>query len=96
MVAAAKLLHKQERLSYREIAARLFEAGHINKHGDPCVIDQEHAADMTTPSSATPRAALWRASLAEMTSAPDAVTAAMKAAKQLSEIVWDDRRVGFA
>jgi hypothetical protein len=31
-----------------------------------------------------------------MTSAPDAVTAAMKAAKQLSEIVWDDRRVGFA
>jgi hypothetical protein len=51
---------------------------------------------MTTPSGATPRAALWRASLAEMTSAPDAVTAAMKAAKQLSEIVWDDRRVGFA
>ena len=35
MVAAAKLLHKQERLSYREISARLFEAGHINKHGDP-------------------------------------------------------------
>ena len=35
VVAAAKLLHKQERLSYREIAARLFEAGHINKHGDP-------------------------------------------------------------
>jgi len=31
----AKLLHKQERLSYREISARLFEAGHINKHGDP-------------------------------------------------------------
>jgi long-chain acyl-CoA synthetase len=35
-------------------------------------------------------------SMAEMTSTPDAVTAAMKAAKQLSEIVWDDRRVGFA
>jgi len=35
VVAAAKLLHKQERLSYREISARLFEAGHINKHGDP-------------------------------------------------------------
>ena len=34
VVAAAKLLHKQERLSYREISARLFEAGHINKHGD--------------------------------------------------------------
>jgi hypothetical protein len=33
--AAAKLLHKQERLSYREISAWLFEAGHINKHGDP-------------------------------------------------------------
>jgi hypothetical protein len=31
-----------------------------------------------------------------MTSAPDAVTAAMKAAKQLSEIVWDDRHVSFA
>jgi hypothetical protein len=35
VVAAAKLLHKQERLSYREISARLFEAGHINKHGGP-------------------------------------------------------------
>lgn len=35
VVAAAKLLYKQERLSYREISARLFEAGHINKHGDP-------------------------------------------------------------
>ena len=35
-------------------------------------------------------------SVAEMTPTPDAVTAAMKAAKQLSEIVWDDRRVGFA
>jgi DNA invertase Pin-like site-specific DNA recombinase len=35
VVAAAKLLHKQERLSYREISARLSEAGHINKHGDP-------------------------------------------------------------
>src|SRR6476620_3953424 len=35
-------------------------------------------------------------SLAEMTSAPDAVTAEMKAAKQLSEIVWDDRHVSFA
>ena len=34
VVAATKLLHKQERLSYREISARLFEAGHINKHGD--------------------------------------------------------------
>jgi DNA invertase Pin-like site-specific DNA recombinase len=34
VVAAAKLLHKQE-LSYREISARLFEAGHINKHGGP-------------------------------------------------------------
>ena len=34
-MAAAKLLRKQERLSYREISARLFEAGHINKHGDP-------------------------------------------------------------
>ena len=30
-------------------------------------------------------------SLAEMTSAPDAVTAQMKAAKQLSEVAWDDR-----
>src|SRR5712672_2228881 len=35
-------------------------------------------------------------SMAEMTSTPDAVTAAMKAAKQLSEIVWDDRHVSFA
>ena len=35
-------------------------------------------------------------SMAEMTSAPDAVTAEMKAAKQLSEIVWDDRHVSFA
>ena len=35
-------------------------------------------------------------SMAEMTSTPDAVTAAMKAAKQLSEIAWDDRHVSFA
>jgi len=34
-------------------------------------------------------------SMAEMTSTPDAVTAEMKAAKQLSEIVWDDRHVSF-
>ena len=35
-------------------------------------------------------------SMAEMTSTPDAVTAAMKAARQLSEIVWDDRHISFA
>ena len=35
-------------------------------------------------------------SMAEMTSAPDAVTAELKAAKQLSEIAWDDRHVSFA
>ena len=34
--------------------------------------------------------------MAEMTSTPDAVTAAMQAAKQLSEIVWNDRHVSFA
>ena len=34
--------------------------------------------------------------MAEMTSTPDSVTAAMKAAKQLSEIVSDDRHVSFA
>ena len=34
--------------------------------------------------------------VAEMTSAPETVTKAMKAAKQLSEIIWDDRHVSFA
>jgi long-chain acyl-CoA synthetase len=34
--------------------------------------------------------------LAEMTPAPDAVAAQMKAGKQLAEVGWDDRHIGFA
>ena len=55
-----------------------------------------HYPQMETMLGKTRLKKLIVGSLAEMTSAPDAVTAAMKAAKQLSEIVWDDRHVGFA
>ena len=55
-----------------------------------------HYPQMETMLGKTRLKKLIVGSLAEMTSAPDAVTAAMKAAKQLSEIVWDDRHVSFA
>ena len=35
-------------------------------------------------------------SLAEMTASPDVVAAEMKAARQVSEVTWDDRHVSFA
>src|SRR6478672_11758791 len=35
-------------------------------------------------------------SLAEMTPTPDAMAAQMKAARQLSEVAWDDRHISFA